>query len=201
MARRPRNYRAEYRARVQRAERLGIPKRLGYGKPKAGETPLRQLQREGRVPKLPPVPKPPKRIDLGGQSYALRTSSAAELLRAMKQAAARGHRYALKVTFQTPDGPRTRKVDGSSVKSPKGRFQPEGDERKPVPMAVGRRKGPRVEAVFGAPNASMWRAQAGHGGRSAREFVDRVELYRAAGETPANAVWTAVRDVWMEAGE
>jgi hypothetical protein len=201
MARR-RDYRAEYQRRIARGAQLGLPKRLAYGKPKAGETPLRQLQREGRVAKLPParLPQLPKRVPLGGQSYALRTSSAAELLRAMKDAAAKGHRFAMKVTFDTPDGPRTRKVDGSSVKSPKGRFQPEGPQR-PVPMAAGRRKGERVEVVFGPAQAGMWRAQAGHRGRPASEFVDRVGLYRAAGETPAQAVWNAVHDMWTEAGE
>lgn len=110
---RQRDYRAEYRARVERARAAGKTGAAAYGHQKrAEEAKARARQRAAERAARPKPPKKPKRKPkratiLGGRVAVTTTSDPRELLRAVRAAAAAGHHVAVTATFQTDEGPRT----------------------------------------------------------------------------------------------
>jgi hypothetical protein len=111
---RQRDYRAEYRARVERAQKLGLSRAQATGHAgRKGQPSIKQLRAEGRYhyqPKRPPGRKP-RVVDMAA-GRMVNTSSMRFVRDQLRWAAKNGKRVTLVLTADAGNGPRTHNVDG-----------------------------------------------------------------------------------------
>jgi hypothetical protein len=120
---RQRDYRAEYRARVQRAKARGltVAQATGHAR-RSGQQSVTQLTAAGKLTALPRfgAKRPAFHTSIPaavaaatGTSDVYQSTSASGLLRVLRQAAAAGQHVAIGATFQTDQGVRTQWIGAS----------------------------------------------------------------------------------------
>lgn len=120
---RQRDYRAEYRARVERARERGLTTAQATGHAgRAKQAGIRELVATGRLEARRPAPRAPFRTDVRpdvaqrtGTTTVVQSSSARSIVRELKKAAAAGQSVSIRGTYDTPTGVKTITVGGSKT--------------------------------------------------------------------------------------
>lgn len=191
MAKRERNYKAEYAARKQRAAAKGITGPAAYGHRKRAERAERTERAPGKRPLTPKqqaaAAKRRKTKQLG-DARIVKTSSARKLIAELRAAAARGDRVAVYIVQQFGKDFRTRVIDGKKRTSPKKRRRISHDKPKGD-----------VQLVFAPPGSMAWTTQ--QPGIDPEEILNDIGGAHDDGDTWAEAVWSVLNEYAEQAYE
>lgn len=200
MSRAPRDYRAEYQARKERAAARGLTGQAAYGhKKRAAEVEAHRVERAARQAaagaKRALTPRQLKAIEKRRKTKVLgpvrivKTSSARRIVDELRAADKRSDRVAIYTVVQVGPGDfRTRVLDGQKRLSPKRRQR--GAATKP----------PRdVQLVIAPPLHQAWTPESP--GLLPGEVLETIGGYRDDGASFDDAVWSAIDEYVGEAYE
>lgn len=199
MAKRQRDYRAEYLARKARAAAKGITGAAASGhKARAQATEQRRAARAAKAAaapaKKPRTAKQQKAAEKRrktkhlGPARIVKTSSARKIIAELRAAAARGDRVAVYIVLQFGSDFRTRVIDGKKRKSPKPRRRlrhekPKGD----------------VQLVFAPKGHLTWTRESP--GLDPQELLDEIAGAHDDGDTWDEATWAVLNEYAEQAYE
>lgn len=194
MAKRQRDYKAEYAARKQRAAAKGLTGQAAYGhKKRAAKAETRRAERVTPT-KRPLTAKQQKAAEKRrktkhlGPARIVKTSSARKIIAELRAAAARGDRVAVYIVMQFGSDYRTRVIDGKKRKSPKPRLRlrhekPKGD----------------VQLVFAPKGHLTWTRESP--GLDPQELLDEIAGAHDDGDTWDEATWAVLNEYAEQAYE